>query len=392
MRAKRRRKDKLKLGKIFSILLSVFFFFFVFVLFHYGFFLVDGVDSKALMVHDLVSIPNTKFSMVMVGDALIHQAVYEDAEEVDGYDFKPMLEEMESFLAPYDIRYYNQETILGGKELGLSTYPCFNSPYEVGDAFIHAGFNLVSLSTNHTLDRGEQAILNSRAYWNKQNSVLATGSYSSFGERNQFVIQEVNGITYTMLSYTDTTNGILVPSGKEYLVNRYSEEVVKRDIEAVRDKVDVLFVSMHWGTEYQHKADNRQKQIASYLASLGVDVVIGTHPHVVEEIEFIDDTMVIYSLGNFISAQRGISRLTGGVVAIDIHKIEIGDTKKVMIEKPRATLVYTSFQEDDGGRHDFRVYPYQSLNDSILPNYALYYQEYMKILLGSSGKVEEMVQ
>ena len=113
-----------------------------------------------------------KASLLMVGDALIHSTLYQDAKTNDGYDFKPMLERIKPIASKYDLEYYNQETILGGEELGLSNYPRFNSPYEVGDAFIDAGFNLVSLATNHTMDKGEQGVLNSLAYWNKKKNVL----------------------------------------------------------------------------------------------------------------------------------------------------------------------------------------------------------------------------
>ena len=130
-----------------------------------------------------------------------------------------MITNIKEIVSNYDIGYYNQETILGGTELGLKSYPVFNSPYEVGDAMIDAGFNLVSLATNHTLDSGEKAVLNSRNYWNSKSNVLAVGSYSSTEERNEVHVEETNGITYTMLNYTYGTNGIKVPTGKDYLVN-----------------------------------------------------------------------------------------------------------------------------------------------------------------------------
>lgn len=332
----------------------------------------------------------SKLSLIMVGDALIHSALYQDAKIDGGYDFKPMLAQLKPIISSYDLAYYNQETILGGTELGLSTYPRFNSPYEVGDAFIDCGFNLVSLSTNHTLDRGEQAILNSRAYWNRHEDVLATGSYASFEERNQVVVKEKNGIKYAMLSYTDLTNGLKVPMGKEYLVNIYEEEQVKKDIEAVRDQVDLLLVSMHFGTEYSFGVSERQRAIATYLADLGVDIVIGTHPHVVEPIEFIDDTMVIYSLGNFISAQRGVEKLTGLMASVEVKKVEKDGTTKVTLENPAARLVYTySKGTSASGRYDFVLYPYSSLNDQLLKGYQTYYRKYMDIV-NQNGVVTEL--
>ena len=156
-------------------------------------------------------------SMIMVGDNLIHDSIYEEAKIKNGgkgYDFSSMYEFIKPIVCDYDIAYYNQETILGGSDIGVSSYPSFNSPYEVGDAMVDAGFNLVSLATNHTLDRGQGAVLNSRSYWNKQTNILAVGSYASLDEKNQVQVREVNNISYTMLNYTYGTNGIDVPSGK----------------------------------------------------------------------------------------------------------------------------------------------------------------------------------
>ena len=267
---------------------------------------------------------NDKISLIMVGDNLIHDKIYKEARKnanYNGYDFKPMYENIKKIVSNYDIGYYNQETILGGSDIGVSSYPSFNSPYEVGNDMIDAGFNLVSLATNHTLDRGEKAVLSSRNYWNNKSNVLAVGSYSSAEERNEVHILKKNNITYTMLNYTYGTNGIKVPSGKEYLVNvwptdtdninnpdvdtKYQEykNTVKEDIDRVRDKVDVLIVAMHWGVEYTHEPTRYEKDMAQFLSDNGVDVIIGTHPHVIQPVTYINDTLVIYSLGNLISAQ-----------------------------------------------------------------------------------------
>ena len=201
-------------------------------------------------------------NLIMVGDALVHESLYKDAYKNGDnktYNFKPYLELIKEKVSNYDIAYYNQETILGGTSIGLSTYPAFNSPQELGDAMIDAGFNLVSLATNHTLDRGEKGALLSREYWNKQESVQAIGSYSSNEEKENIEskILTSNNITYAMLNYTYGTNGIPVPSGKDYLVNLWDDtnnyegykEKVKSDVNSLRDKVDVLIVAMHWGRE-----------------------------------------------------------------------------------------------------------------------------------------------
>ncbi len=319
-------------------------------------------------------------SLVMVGDSLIHSSIYEDAKQKDGsYDFKPMIENIKPLIQNYDLKYYNQETILGGTELGLSNYPRFNSPYEVGDAFIDAGFNLVSLATNHTMDKGEIGVINSHNYWQKHSDIYTAGSYTSFEERDMPVIKEVNGIKYSFLSYTTWTNGLYPESGKEYLNNVYSNELAKADIERVRDQVDVIIVAMHWGTEYSHGVSQEQQEIANYLSSLGVNIIIGTHPHVVEPIDFINNTLVIYSLGNFISDQVGIERLTGLMASVDINKTVEDHNTQIELTNVKAELLYTD--SNNYGKRNFKVIPYTQLNNTILPNYKEYYQTYKNIVL-----------
>lgn len=325
-----------------------------------------------------------KLSLVMVGDGLIHGAVYGDAKEGNSYNFYKMLSEMKPIISSYDLAFYNQESILGGSELGLSSYPRFNSPYEVGDAFLDAGFNLVSLANNHTLDRGEVAICNSLNYWKNKDAYTA-GSYESDDARNRILIKEKNGIRYALLAYTCWTNGLSVPNGKTYLLNRYDDELVKRDIESVRDKVDLLMVSMHFGDEYSLTPSSEQKRIAKYLSDLGVDIIIGHHPHVVQPIDFINNTLVIYSLGNFISAQRGVEKLTGLMVSVDVLKES--NEAEIKLDNVKAELTYTYSNYTNSGRNGFKVYPYSKLNDSILPNYKMYYNKYMNIVIHGDNRI-----
>lgn len=337
-----------------------------------------------------------KLSMVMVGDNLIHSSIYKDANKLagyDGYDFKPMITMIKDKVKGYDLAYYNQETILGGSELGLSDYPTFNSPYEAGDAMLDAGFNMVSLATNHTIDRGEKAVLNSCEYWKSKTDVLTAGSYCSEEERNEIKVMEKNDITYTMLNYTYGTNGIAIPEGKDYLVNvwpmdynaDYGEgyeafkETVKKDVERVRDKVDVLIVAMHWGVEYTHTPTKYQKDAAEFLASLGVDIVIGTHPHVVQPVEWIDDTIVFYSLGNFISAQEqsdNYNKMVGLMSSLDITKTVKGDDVDIKIDNINNELIFTYYQ----GYRNFKVIPFSEINSTYLPTYESVYNEYSEVV------------
>ena len=320
-------------------------------------------------------------SLFMVGDALIHSCVYNDARVNGGYDFKPQIEMIKEISSKYDLAYYNQETVLGGTELGLSNYPRFNSPYEVGDAFVDAGFNLVSLATNHTMDKNEQGVLNSVAYWKKQTGVVTSGQWSSYEERDKSVssIYEVNGIKYAFLSYTIWTNGLETPYGKDYLNNVYSEEKAASDIAKVKDKADIIIVAMHWGTEYYLGVDWQQTKIANFLASQGVQLIIGAHPHVVEPVEYINDgkTFVIYSLGNLISDQEGNERLTGLMMSVKIKKkVDVDGKITVTVEEPKAELSYTK----SNYCKNFKVYPYSKLNTSILSNYESLRNKYQGVV------------
>ncbi len=388
---KRRKRIKLKKNALIICL-------FLFLILCLCIFFLSGKD-KAIEVPK-ENIPNVEVKddekspkvyevkMIMVGDALIHDRLYNTVRNEDGsYDFKPTIQYIKPIITKYDLKYYNQETILGGAELGYSSYPQFNSPNEVGDAFLDAGFNLVSLATNHTMDKGERGVLNSVNYWKSKKNVVYSGQWSSWDERNEVHVYDINGISYAFFSYTTWTNGLETPNGKEYLNNVYSDEKAANDISKIRDLVDVVIVAMHWGTEYSLDVSSSQEYIANYLAGLGVDLIIGSHPHVVEPVEYINNgkTFVIYSLGNFLSAQYGIDRLTGLMVEVTIKKVvDVDGTITVSIESPKAELTYT--QTNDYTK--YRVYPYSKLNSTILPDYMNYYEYYKGIVSSKYQKLE----
>lgn len=345
----------------------------------------------------------TSVSLVMVGDNLIHSSVYKDAQRLNGgtgYDFKPIIEYIKEKTKNYDLAYYNQETVLGGSEIGVSDYPTFNSPQEAGDAMLDAGFNLVSLATNHTMDRGEKAVLKSREYWDEKTDVLAVGSYSSDEAQNKIEIREKNGIKYAMLNYTYGTNGMPVPNGKDYLVNVWPtdlnlndpsrdkeyqayKETVKEDIKAVRDQVDVLIVAMHWGVEYTHDPTEYQKDSAQFLADNDVDIVIGTHPHVIQPVTWIDDTLVFYSLGNFVSAQdqkQNYNKMVGLMSSLTITKTVKGDDVKIDIGNVENELIFTYYQKGSTWTN-FKVIPFSNENiGKYLGDYKTVYETYKKIV------------
>lgn len=345
------------------------------------------------------------------------------------YDFAPMFVPIAPIIARYDLAFYNQETILGGTQLGLSSYPSFNSPQEFGDTMLSLGFNLISLANNHTLDKGERGVRAMLSYWHGKEAesiargapIAIAGSYESQIDRNKPRIYEKNGITYALLAYTYGTNGIPIPAGKGYLVNVYTRDMLARDIAALREKVDLLLVSMHWGIEYSFTPSKQQRELARFLASLGVDIVIGNHPHVIQPIEWIDHTLVIYSHGNLISAQKGLEKRIGmlssaritlldekqrAALARDIAAKELSKNAeskslessksaesskvdssvsaaprkpfvpKVRIDDVRAELIYTHY---DSSMRNFAIYPLKK-SGKLLPNAKQIYKDYAKKL------------
>ncbi len=329
-------------------------------------------DIKEEKEEEEEEIPEKKISLLATGDAVIHSGIYKAAKTNDGYDFNSMLSMLSDIIPKYDISFINQETPFADKE--PSNYPTFNTPHEWGDALINVGFNMVSLSNNHSMDQGEQGVLDTLNYWNTTN-VYHNGMASSFKEQTSYEIEEKNGITYAMLAYTKGTNGINVPSGKEYLVNVYSYELAKKDIEKLRDNVDVLIISMHWGDEYQASPNDYQSQVAQELASLDVDIVLGNHPHWIQPIEYIDNTLVIYSMGNFISNQMSIAHkypytesvTVGAMVTMDIIKKE-----DIIIDNISVELIYSYLSPNN----EYLVIPFSKMNESYASNYIDLYEEH----------------
>lgn len=394
-KSKRRKLNKLKILFAIIILLAII----IFIVNNSN----KAIDTSKKIEQNKPSEETTSISLIMVGDNLIHTSVYEDAYRHGNnkeYDFRPMITRIKEKVQNYDLAYYNQETILGGTELKLSGYPTFNSPCEAGDAMIDAGFNMVSLATNHTMDKGEKGVLNSRAYWDKQEGVLAVGSYSSFKQRDEIPIKEKNGIKYTMLNYAYGTNGSIVPKGKDYLINiwptdlsignpekdtKYQEykQKVKQDIAKVRDKVDVLIVAMHCGTEYKSLPNEYQKDEAKFLADQGVDIIIGTHPHVLQPVTWINDTIVFYSLGNFISSQYqddNYNKLVGLMSSLNITKTTKGEENYIKIDNVENELIYTSYKSEKD-RSNIQVIPFSHPDIAkYLQNYENIYEIYKKIV------------
>lgn len=287
--------------------------------------LSDGTAADASTT-DTKSEP-VSINIMMIGDMLIHEGVYNSGKLTDGsYNFDHLFKNILNDINNSDIRIVNQETILGGTSLGLSGYPCFNSPYEIGDAEAKAGFNVILHATNHSLDKGVKGINNCTNYWKSKHPEMAVlGLFNNPDDAGKIYVYEKNDFKVAILNYTYGTNGIEIPSSMPYCVNILNETKIRTDVTRAKELADMVIVCPHWGTEYVYQPDSNQKYWTNLFLSLGVDVVIGSHPHVLEPVEMLTGSdghqmLVYYSLGNFVSNQSEMPRMIGGMADITLIK------------------------------------------------------------------------
>ncbi|WP_394190802.1 CapA family protein [Paenisporosarcina quisquiliarum] len=311
--------------------------------------------------------------LVAIGDILLHQPVYKDAATPEGtYDFSPMFTQVKPLLESADIAVANQETMIGGKELGLSSYPLFNSPFEIGDALKDAGIDIVTLANNHTMDKGEQAIQNALSYWN-QIQMPYTGAFQSFEDREEIRTLTKNDITFSFLAYSYGTNGMPVPEDKPYLINLIDLPLIQQDVRKAKESSDVVVVSMHWGNEYESLPSTSQLELARELSTMGVDIIIGHHPHVLQPMDWIErpdgsKTFIMYSLGNFLSGQIGLDRRIGGIGGIEVTKTIFQGKSTITLNEPNFISTYTHHTNN----RDFEIIPMDVLTDAHLIDHKQY--------------------
>lgn len=305
-------------------------------------------------------------TLAAIGDVLIHNTVYQDAyeQQTGSYDFKPMLAPVRELLLKPDVLVANQESITGGQALGLSSYPMFNSPHEIGDALLDAGVDLVTMANNHTLDKGERGILAAIDHWNKI-GMPYTGAFCSTEDQGELRVLTKQEISFSFLAYTYGTNGIPVPKDKPYLVNLLDQGQMQREVEAADKLADVTVVAVHWGVENQLAANSEQKELAKKLADWGADIIIGTHPHVLQTFEWVDKedggrALVMYSLGNFLSAQAKLPQLIGGIGQVGVVKTVDNGKTVIELEEPSFIPTYNKYKN----WKDYRVIPLYDLDET----------------------------
>lgn len=346
---------------------------------------------------------SSSFTFAGVGDNLIHQAIFSQYEMGDiDYDFKEDYALMKPYIEAADLSFINQETICAGEEFGLSHYPQFNGPTQILDAVANTGFDWLAASSNHSLDKGSDALLAELNYLHENYpDISVTGAYRSEEESNQYIVREVNGIKVGLLGYTYGLNGIPLPEDMPWLVELINEDQIQKDMEALSKISDVQIVSMHWGTEYHTEIEADQQALAQKMNEWGVEVIIGTHPHVIKPAEIIQgekqDTLCYYSLGNFLSAQDTNEGMVGGMASFTLQYDF--DTQETSFKDVKFTPTVMYY---DPAFITFKVMTIHDYNDDYIPSHYVaslgydmskaWIQNYVKEIMGSPEGIEVVVE
>ena len=326
MKGKRNKKRKLNYIKLFKcIFFLVLFVFFTFKL-SYVLLAPEKQDNDSEQIE---SVPEPiTIHMSAVGDIMCHLTnvnnAYSSASK--DYDFSNVFKNIAKYTLNSDITVGNLETTFAGSSRGYTGYPTFNTPEILGKNLRDIGFDVICTANNHSMDKGYSG-LESTLNFLDEYGLGHYGTARSAEEQDTILIKDVNGIKIAFLAYTYGTNGITVPKDKSYCVNLIDKDLLKEHIELAKEQnVDVICVNMHWGAEYKLTPNSTQKDLADFLFKNGVDIILGSHTHVLEPMEkrtitledgTIKDGFVIYSLGNFVSGQ--IYANTKSTVILDIE-------------------------------------------------------------------------
>lgn len=310
----------------------------------------------------------SKVSFIAAGDNLIHKALINEAYHHGTYDFTAYYENMKPYIEKYDLSFINQETILGGKEFDYSGYPLFNTPDEMADTLNDVGFDIVSGSNNHALDMGEAGVNHAIKVFSRYKDIKYIGL-----KQKEIPVINKNGIKIAFLAYNQSLNGNV----KSASIQSFDKQKMAKDIEEARKISDCIIVSCHWGNEYDDVPNDKQIEYAQFLANEGVDVIIGSHSHTLQPIEWLEGknghkTLVAYSLGNFISGMMEEDTQLGGLLSFDIEK----NDDKITINHVLLTPVVNHYQVQDKNnrmntRYGFQVYRLKDYTDQLASQHGL---------------------
>lgn len=285
-------------------------------------------DSHNRIAKTIFTDSTSTLTISLVGDLMCHSPQMDYARTgKDSFNFKPAFREVKKFLSSSDITIGNLETTIAGKENRYSGYPLFNSPDEYLDAIKDAGFDILLTANNHSIDRGKKGVIRTIEKIHSL-GMSSIGTFTSQHDRDSIRVFEINGIKISLLAYTYGLNGNYISKNEKFLVNLIDTNLIKSDITNVRGKnADVVLVYFHFGGEYQRKPNAYQKEIVKCAINSGADLIIGSHPHVIQPIENftseknkIGEGIIAYSLGNFFSNQRWRYSDAGVILNISLRK------------------------------------------------------------------------
>ena len=280
-------------------------------------------------------------TFIAVGDNLFHCSVINTSFVNGVYDFSPIFSEVKDIVQQADLAFINQETVMAGTSFGYTGFPLFNTPQALAQTLADTGFHIVNLANNHAMDMRAAGLYNTLDLLDTIEELTVIGARRE-GESARIVTK--NGITLGFLAYTHSLNGIPLPRDNPNLVSMINRDVMAKEIAALRPLCDFLIVSMHWGDEYRLQPGRDQISLAQFLAEQEVDLVIGHHPHVLQRVDTLPrpsggETLVFYSLGNFVSHQLEKETLIGGMMVLTFTKdVEMSKSREI-IEKLAITDV-----------------------------------------------------
>ena len=347
MKQRKNKKRKLNYKKLFKFIF--FLALFIFFLFKLTSVLLapENNENKNIVQEPIKPDPIT-IHMSAVGDIMCHLTNVKNAYNSTSkdYDFSNVFKNIKNYTQNADVTVGNLETTFAGSSRGYTGYPTFNTPEVLGKNLKDIGFDVICTANNHSMDKGYSGIESTLNFLDEY-ELDHYGTARSKEEQNTILVKDVNGIKIAFLAYTYGTNGITIPSGKEYSVNLIDKELIKEHIKLAKQQdVDVICVSMHWGTEYRLTPHSTQEDLANFLFENGVDIILGSHPHVLEPMEkrtitledgTTKDGFVIYSLGNFVSGQIYANTKSTVILDIQITKDSEG---KISIDSVNYTPVY----------------------------------------------------
>lgn len=280
-----------------------------------------------------------------LGDMIAHDTINFNAKTESGYDYVKFFQNIRPAYDDADIIFCNQEGLSSGLDFGISGYPTFNAPTEFASGLSSGGgCNLINLANNHIGDKGTGAIARTLDVWSELPKYAVAGANKTENDQKQVKYFTIKDIKFSFLAFADFNNNSYLPG---YAVNIYhNEELFDSLLAEARQNSDFVIVSMHWGTEDSQDLNNDQKSTVNKLANLGVDLVIGTGPHVLQKAEMINrvdggNMLVWYSLGNMLSSQLNINQLTGGIAELDIEKTS---DNKILVTNIQFTPTYMHYE------------------------------------------------